>query len=186
MCSIGWSARRPVLADALLEIAHLGEVRTRLVVDRRLESVLAHHQDALGAQRELRVQPQVAQQVGHDRPVEALLQRSAGSGPPANRESCPELIDLEHVRVGVEARGRASPPTARSLLWKTRYSSGGSTTIDGEARRRGGHRHQMVERRMQHDREREARQERDREAGALSVPAMRAPSRRRSPSCRRA
>ena len=32
-----------------------------------VEAVLAHHQDALGAQRELGVQPQVAEQIGDDR-----------------------------------------------------------------------------------------------------------------------
>ena len=90
------------LADARLEITHLGELVPRRLVDRHVESVLAHHQDALRAQRELGVEPQVAQQVGDDRPVELVLHRVQVL---AHRRigKVAGIDELEHFGVRVEA-----------------------------------------------------------------------------------
>jgi hypothetical protein len=45
--------------DRLLQVAQLLEAGAGVVVHRHLDAVLAHHQQALGAQRQLHVQAQV-------------------------------------------------------------------------------------------------------------------------------
>src|ERR1022692_374682 len=65
---------QPGLADARLEVAHLGEFRARFLVDWNIEATFAHDQDALGAQCKLGVQPQVAEKVRHHGSDELGLQ----------------------------------------------------------------------------------------------------------------
>src|SRR5919201_2559829 len=59
----GVQREEPGAADAFLEKPELGEFLTRRLVERHVEAVLAREQHAFRAQRELRVQPQIAQQV---------------------------------------------------------------------------------------------------------------------------
>src|SRR5438552_10556978 len=64
----------PGLANASLQVAHLGEFGARFFVDGNVETILAHQQHALGAERELRMKPNVAKQVRDDRTLEAMFE----------------------------------------------------------------------------------------------------------------
>ena len=124
------------LADAALEVAHLHELVARRIVDRGIETVLAHHQDPLGAQRKLGMQAQITQEVSDDGALEPVAQRrevlAAGRiGKVAGRDG------FEHFRVGIEAMSKpVCRPRARCARTR-RSSTGGSTRMTASVASRG-------------------------------------------------
>src|SRR5450432_2052633 len=65
----GPDGAQPRAPDAHPQIPQFAKCRARRFVDLGVEAALAHQEDSLGAERELDVQPQVAEQVGDHRPL---------------------------------------------------------------------------------------------------------------------
>ena len=150
---------------------------------RHVEAALAHHQHALGAQRELGVQAQVAEQVGDHRAVELsfIVCRYRPTGESDRR---PELISSS-ISVSASKPGRASrrPPSRCAGTPGTAAAAARARIASVASARR---RQQVVVRRVQHDREREARAAARAARACPRARAARGPSPRRSPWRRRA
>ena len=64
------------LANASLQVVHLGEFGARFFVDGNVEAVFTHQQHSFRAERELGMKPNVAKQIRDDRTLEAVFQRA--------------------------------------------------------------------------------------------------------------
>ena len=129
---------------------------SRRFVDRHLESAFAHHQDALRAERELRIEPQIAKQVRDDRPAELGLHRVQVAAHRRIRQA-PGVDELEHFRVGIEA---LSEPFAYRLLAALEHDvKNDRHREERDERRRSRPDQQMVVGRVQHDRNAEPREQ---------------------------